>query len=174
MADGARSAALSGHDEAWEKFFNIRDTSSYGYDVRQEMATRFEKAAAHCNDSSLSIACDEDYTTGYCDAAGDHVAFTINHEFITVCNTFFDMGFGGCGKDSMPSTLLHEVTHFSDISNRDIVYLRGCHGNDLDLFSPDALVNADTYRCFANGKSANIVVIIFTANSVVAVGDCGL
>lgn len=151
LALGAQRAAQNGHDALLQKFFkpanNVVDST------RKYVAQIFGQVAGICSSmtSGAAFKCEP-----YPDVCKNGViAFkwrtdAATGDFINVCPSFWNYGQStGCGGYSQANIIIHEVTHLLGTADKSY----GCDSVPKLSYN-DALNNADTYRCYANGESS--------------------
>jgi deuterolysin len=150
LANAAASAALSGSSSKFSEYF--KTTSSSTRQVVAARLTAVAKEAASTSSGSTKYYCTDVY--GYCET--NVLAYTLpSLNVIANCDIYYSYLpalASTCHAQDQATTTLHELTHAPG------VYSPGTEDNGYGyaaataLSSSNAVLNADSYALYANGK----------------------
>lgn len=150
LASGAATAATSGSATTFNTFFKSTSSS-----VRSTVAARFRAIAADCGSTTsggTTTYCNDPY--GYC--TSNVLAYAIpSQNIISYCPAFYSYLpalTSTCRAQDQAGTVLHEETHTPGVyspGTQDYAY---GYAASIRLSTSQALLNADSYALFANGK----------------------
>jgi deuterolysin len=147
QASAAASAASVG--TKLDTYFKSTSSST-----KSEVVGRLTAVAADCGSSSstTSTNCNDPYNG----CSSNVLAYTIpNQNFIAYCDIFFSAlpaVTSTCHGQDQASTVLHEETHAEGVYSPGTDDLGYGFAAASSLSTSDALMNADSYALYANGK----------------------
>jgi deuterolysin len=149
LAGAASTAASSGSSSKFSEYFKSTSSS-----VRSTVAARLSAVASQCGSATSGITyyCEDVY--GECES--NVLAYTFPSTSVVVnCPLYYSALpnlTGSCHAQDQTTTTLHEFTH------APVVYSPGTQDNGygytaaISLSSAKAVLNADSYALYANGK----------------------
>ncbi|KXS98559.1 hypothetical protein AC578_4320 [Pseudocercospora eumusae] len=150
LASNAATAATSGSASKFQEYFKTTSSS-----VRSTVAARFRAVASDCGSTSSGNTrtyCNDPY--GYCDP--NVLAYTLPaYNYIAYCDIFYSYLpalSGTCHAQDRATTVLHEETHAPAVYSPGTQDYGYGYPNAQALSSSQAVLNADTYALYANGK----------------------
>lgn len=150
LANAAADAAQSGSASKSSEYFKTTSSST-----RQTVAARLRAVAREASSSSSGATtyyCDDPY--GYC--SSNVLAYTLpSYNIIANCdisNTYLPALTSTCHAQDQATTALHEFTHAPGVYSPGTDDLAYGYQAAMGLSSSQAVMNADTYALYANGK----------------------
>lgn len=151
----ALAAAADASDPSSSRFVEYFKTNASS--TRQTVAARLTAAAQECSTTSSGASryfCYDYYNL--CETEGPLNAYTKwDFDYVVMCPLFYDTLPPlppGCHRQDQATTTIHEMTHCEDVyapHTNDFVY---GYNESVALPAEYALINADTYSLYANGK----------------------
>lgn len=155
LATSAASAASAG--TKLDTYFKSTSDS-----VKSTVSARLRAVAADCSGSSSATTtnCNDPY--GSC--TGSVLAYTLPaQKSIYYCDSFFSRIpalTSSCHAQDQATSVLHEETHADSVYNPGTVDYAYGYSAATTLSTSQALLNADSYALYANGKSAILTYIL--------------
>ncbi|KAJ5083316.1 hypothetical protein N7456_012743 [Penicillium angulare] len=151
LANAAAKAARYGSAQKFHEYFKTTNAS-----VRAVVAARLQAVAKEANSTAMgatSYYCTDEF--GYCES--NVLAYTIPSQN-TICNCALYYSYlpnltKGCHNQDRATTSLHEFTHAPGVYSPGTEDLAYGYLAAMGLNSREAVMNADTYAVYANGKS---------------------
>lgn len=150
LATAAAEAALSGSASKFQEYF--KTTSS---DTRKVVAARLQAVAQESRSTSsgsTTYYCTDTY--GYCES--NVLAYTLpSLNVIANCDIFYSYLpalASSCHDQDQATTTLHEFTHAPGVYSPGTDDFGYGYNAATALSSSDAVLNADSYALYANGK----------------------
>jgi deuterolysin len=168
LATAAAGAASSGSASKFSEYFKTTSSS-----VRGTVAARLRAVANECGSSTngvTSLYCTDVY--GACDS--NTLAYTSPADNVVVnCPIYFSylpVLSSSCHAQDMSTTTLHEFTHATAVFSPGTDDNAYGYSAATALSSAQAVLNADTYALYANGKRSNIFrLLCFATNTFSAI-----
>lgn len=151
----ALAAAADAADPSSARFVEYFRTNSS--DTRQTVVDRLTAAAKECSttDSGVSLYYCND-NTSICESEGPLNAYTRwDLDYVVMCPLFYDTLPPlplGCHRQCQATTTLHEMTHCEDVYSPHTNDFTYGYNESVALTPEFALLNADNYSLYANGK----------------------
>lgn len=150
LANAAAQAALSGSASKFNEYFKTTATWT-----RQTVAARLQavaREAQSANSGATTYYCADAY--GYCET--NVLAYTVpSLNVIANCDIYYSYLpalTSTCHDQDQATTTLHEFTHAPGVNSPGTDDLGYGYAAATSLRSSDAVMNADTYALYANGK----------------------
>lgn len=150
LANNAAQAALYGSASKFYEYFKTTATST-----RQEVAARLQAVANEAQSNTYGATtyyCSDAY--GYC--SPNVLAYTLpSLNVIANCDIYYSYLpalASSCHAQDQATTTLHEFTHAPGVYSPGTEDLGYGYAAATSLSSSDAVMNADTYALYANGK----------------------
>lgn len=150
LANAAAHAALFGSTTKFSEYFKTTINAT-----RQVVAARLQavaKEAGSTTSGATTYYCADAY--GYCET--NVLAYTLPAlNLIANCDIYYSYlpaMAGGCHDQDQATTSLHEFTHAPRVYSPGTEDLGYGYVSSTALSSSDAVMNADTYALYANGK----------------------
>lgn len=152
LATAAAQAALSGSASKFQEYFKTTSTST-----RQVVAARLQAVASESQStSSGSTTYHYTDTYGYCES--NVLAYTLpSQNVIANCDIYYSYLpalAGSCHDQDQATTTLHEFTHAPGVYSPGTDDFGYGYSAATALSSEDAVLNADSYALYANGKAS--------------------
>lgn len=151
LATAAAQAALSGSAPKFQEYFKTTSSST-----RQVVAARLQavaKEAKSTSSGSTTYYCSDTY--GYCES--NVLAYTLpSLNIIANCDIYYSYLpalASSCHDQDQATTTLHEFTHAPGVYSPGTDDLGYGYTAATSLSSRDAVLNADSYALYANGRS---------------------
>lgn len=151
FSQAASKAASSGPAAKLDEYFKSSTSAT-----RKRVAGVFDKVARECGSTTAGVS------TFHCKDSGNHcqprvLAYTVpSQSYMAYCDIFWNnlpSTTTSCHRQDQATTVLHEVTHLSQIAGT------GDNGYGYDnirkLSSEKSLTNADSYAMYANAIHSN-------------------
>lgn len=150
LANAAADAAESGSASKFSEYFKTTDEST-----RQTVAARLRAVAREASSNSsgsTTYYCNDVY--GYCTT--NVLAYTVpSYNTIANCDiyyTYLPALASTCHAQDQATTALHEFTHAPGVYKPGTDDLAYGYASSTSLNSSQAVMNADSYALYANGK----------------------